>query len=304
MEKPKDLTGLFFGKLEVIGLNKKLSDKKGRVWDCVCSCGTIVHLKTNLLNSNKKSCGKCNAVKTGNIYGKLIVLEFSEKRVVPSGYTHWWKCRCECGKIFVTTDSSLKLGRKSCGCDKIVKEKKKRRDITKREINKETYGNLTILKLSRKTKKYVFYECICTCGKTKEIRSDHLLSGNTISCGCQSESFIASGVKNYCLKFYNAVVEYKAFKNPETGYWLRYDVYIPEKNIFIEINGNQHYTMNNWHFRMSKKNGTTPEHEFEYQKKKDRMKRKFARKNGTYIEINLDKTKSLDESILFLKTRI
>lgn len=55
--------------------------------------------------------------------------------------------------------------------------------------------------------------------------------------------------------------------------------------------------MNGWHIKRSKKNNITPREEFEYQKKKDRMKRKFARKHGVYIEVDLRKIKTVEEAI-------
>ena len=49
---------------------------------------------------------------TGEIYGKLVVLELDhvEKR-------RYWKCKCECGNITVVMEGNLKSGTtKSCGC--------------------------------------------------------------------------------------------------------------------------------------------------------------------------------------------
>lgn len=57
------------------------------------------------------------------------------------------------------------------------------------------------------------------------------------------------------------------------GYALPFDIYIPNKRIFIEVNGFQHYELNGWHFLMAEANGTTPEEEFKYQKYKDKNNR-------------------------------
>lgn len=51
----------------------------------------------------------------GNKYGKLLVLEATEKR--SSNRNIIWKCLCECGNIAFVTTNSLNSGHtKSCGC--------------------------------------------------------------------------------------------------------------------------------------------------------------------------------------------
>jgi len=47
------------------------------------------------------------------------------------------------------------------------------------------YGKLIAIRRSEiKKKKMVLWVCICDCGNTKVIRSDHLVSKGTTSCGC------------------------------------------------------------------------------------------------------------------------
>jgi len=49
---------------------------------------------------------------TGNVYGKLTVVEFADTR-----REILWLCRCECGKTATVRGSSLRNGHtKSCGC--------------------------------------------------------------------------------------------------------------------------------------------------------------------------------------------
>jgi len=79
---------------------------------------------------------------------------------------------------------------------------------------------------------------------------------------------------------------------------------VQHPKVFIEINGDQHYKMVNWYKRISKRSGNTPEEEFENRKKLDRIKRKFARKHGIYIEIDLRKIKTLDKAIKYIEKRI
>lgn len=106
---------------------------------------------------------------------------------------------------------------------------------------------------------------------------------------------------------YNAKTEYKILKNPNTGRWLPYDIYISQgenpiiNGIYIEINGIQHYSIQNWHKMKAKRNGTTSKQELIFQKEKDRLKKKFANINGTYIEIDLRKIKTIKEAISFIE---
>jgi hypothetical protein len=54
------------------------------------------------------------------------------------------------------------------------------------DIVGQKFGRLTVIEDSGKRHKdyEVLWVCICSCGTKKEIRGDHLKSGNTKSCGC------------------------------------------------------------------------------------------------------------------------
>lgn len=118
----------------------------------------------------------------------------------------------------------------------------------------------------------------------------------------QKESRIASELKTWFLNnFENVDIEHKMFRNPKTNYWLKCDIYLGEKEsidgVYIEIHGEQHYRLSGWNYKNAKQNGTTPEEEFEYNKKLDKLKKKFACKHGTYIEIDLRKIKTVEQAI-------
>jgi hypothetical protein len=98
------------------------------------------------------------------------------------------------------------------------------------------------------------------------------------------ESNIGTNVKEYLKNKYNAIPEYKIFKSPKTNRWLPFDVYIPKYNIFIEINGLQHYYfIKYWHGK---------KYTFEDQIYRDNLKKEYATKNGIFIEIDLRKEKT------------
>jgi hypothetical protein len=111
-----------------------------------------------------------------------------------------------------------------------------------------------------------------------------------------TESKMASELKKYFMKNYKCIPEYRIFKNPETGRALPYDLYLVNEKIFIEINGAQHYKFI-WFYHKNIEN-------FEYRKKIDRMKRKFARANGIYIEVNISKFEKSEDAISYIENII
>lgn len=54
-----------------------------------------------------------------------------------------------------------------------------------RNLTSKKFGKLTVIKLNHKDKSSKsFWLCQCDCGKEKIIRSDALIAGITLSCGC------------------------------------------------------------------------------------------------------------------------
>lgn len=59
------------------------------------------------------------------------------------------------------------------------------------------YGRLTVLSLNHKEynekrkENYYFYNCLCSCGNIKIVRSSNLFNGNTQSCGCLQKEKIS-----------------------------------------------------------------------------------------------------------------
>lgn len=82
--KPIEITGKYFGKLYVIGLDHK-NDKSGSWWLCECECGNKIILRSReLIKGYKTSCG-CD---TGN--GTNMVREYD------SLYNVWCNIRQRC----------------------------------------------------------------------------------------------------------------------------------------------------------------------------------------------------------------
>lgn len=288
-----------FGKLKVLKRGKNYVSPNGKTfvrWLCQCECGKKKLIRASHLKSRfTTSCGclSKNLVHDrvfqnliGKRYGRLLVIKRSEDYINPQGtkYTRWL-CKCDCGKKINCTTSRLNNGStKSCGCLKFEMKPKK-------DIKNIKFGLLTALEYAGKSK----WLCKCDCGNIILVFGNNLTSENSRSCGCTKESSIATKCKKYFSKKYFAETEYKVFKNKKTGHYLPYDIYIPYgKNssingFYIEIHGLQHYLFIKY---FHKKQQT-----FLNQKKNDRLKKNFSKKNGTYIEIDLRKIKTVEEAI-------
>lgn len=127
----------------------------------------------------------------------------------------------------------------------------------------------------------------------------------------KKESTIATELKSWCenkfRKLYYEEQDFEGLRSPKNDI-LKFDIFIEQyefrKALFIEIHGCQHYKLSGFHYLQARKNGTTPDEEFKYCKKLDRMKRKFARKNGVYIEIDLRKMKTAKQAIDFILLKL
>lgn len=60
---------------------------------------------------------------------------------------------------------------------------------SKRDLSGNVYGYLSVLRRSSDKgngkKPVIKYTCRCVCGKDLDVKSDSLLSGHTVSCGCK-----------------------------------------------------------------------------------------------------------------------
>lgn len=299
-----DITGKKFGMLTVIKLDEMIrGDAK---WICRCDCGnTKSFYGYNLKNSGTVSCG-CYAKQksrerftsnlTNKVYGCLLVIE--QKGTDKAKNTRWLVRCVYCKKEKVVLGLNLKNGNtRSCSCQE------RKSNVTKyKDISGNKYGLLTVVDYVGSDKDgNALWNVICDCGN-KKVVAGYELRRKLYSCGCLSESLIASELKSYYVKKHNAEKEYKVLKNSKTNHWLPYDIYIPcgenskINGIYIEVHGEQHYRfVTGWHKTRDS---------FEYNKQLDRKKRKFARKNGIYVEVDLRKIKTTEQAIEYIETII
>jgi hypothetical protein len=232
----------------------------------------------------------------GMRFGKLLVIEKSNDYISPKNqHGSMWLCKCDCGNIVEIRASDLRSNRTmSCGCYKSEKISKCNKDKFI-DLVGIRFEKLVVMKLDHMDKQYGgVWKCLCDCGIETIVKGINLKSGQTKSCGCLSESNITTEIKKYFIENYNAIIEYRVVKNPETDNYLSYDIYIPN-NVFIELNGRQHYVKGAFNISDS---------EFEHRKKLDKIKKKYAEENGLYIEVDLRKLKIFEDIVKYIEKKL
>ncbi len=175
MAEEKNLIGRRFGRLEVIDQTADHS------YLCRCDCGNTVSMRDTLLLSQFFiSCGCTSRDSrrkdiTGMRSGMVAALEpAKEKR---RGVV-LWKCRCDCGREFLTEGYKISGGIIiSCGCAR------GRHRI--KDLSGQRFGRLTALRrLDKKIGTSYAWLCQCDCGRQTEASANALLKGRARSCGC------------------------------------------------------------------------------------------------------------------------
>ena len=230
MGKKIDLTNQVFGNLTVLKDSGKRTGNGGIIWTCQCSCGEIKEVPGHhLKRGSVKTCGKCNSRskkinEIGNQYGKLTVIAEAPSR---NGRAYWL-CQCECGKQKEISGTNLRTyGHIGCGCGQITDR-----------IGKK-YGFLTVLEQLPDNQ----WKCLCECGNITIASGNQLNKGHKLSCGCLK----SKGEARIC-KILTALnqefIQEKTFENCvfANGTFARFDFYLPQHNLIVEYDGEQHYT--------------------------------------------------------------
>lgn len=242
----EDISGQQFGEWTVLypirDANKRL------MYHCRCSCGTERDIsKTALIKGKTKSCG-CKQGKnaslskikdiSGQRFGRLVALKIAYRKP-PKTY---WLCQCDCGNSKIVDINQLTQGKiQSCGC--YQRECRGQHNI--HDLTGQRFGMLTVLnKTDRRTKTgNVIWLCKCDCGNEKEVAGTHLLDGTTSSCGCinsKGELRIRQVLDKIGIVYIQQFV-FADCRIPQSNYPARFDFYLPQYNICIEYNGEQHY---------------------------------------------------------------
>ena len=284
-----DLTGQRFGRLTVIKEADKYISPQGLKfvqWLCKCDCGndTIV-LATNLKKGTTKSCGCYNIEQakkrlfkdlTGQKFGRLTAIKPIENHTNSNGKSMMikWLCRCDCGNECNVQSGNLLSGHTlSCGC--YNKEQASKRSLI--NLVGQRFGRLTVLErveneITSSGNSVVMWRCLCDCGEEIIVRSSALLHGYTKSCGCMKshgEYYISTYLLSNSINF----EKQKKFSDllGVGGGNLSYDFYLPNHNMLIEYQGEQHERPIEYF---------GGEEQFAIQQEHDRRKREYAKDNG------------------------
>lgn len=209
---------------------------------------------------------------TGNKYGRLTVIQqdyqFQKNKKISGAC---WKCKCQCGKEISVRGNALKSGNtKSCGC--LHSERVFQANF--KNLTGQRFGKLIVLQIIDKDcNRNYLYKCLCDCGGETVVRSQHLMSGRTTSCGClksKGEEAISKILNDNKIHF----EKQKTFKNcvfNQTGGFARFDFYVNNQYL-IEFDGVQHFLTN--------KNGFYTEAMLEKIKERDRFKNHWCKTNN------------------------
>ena len=285
-EKYEDLTGQHFGRLTVLEKADNYITPKGKKrarWLCQCECGnsTIV-LASCLKNGSIQSCGCLHKETVSQLNGKnLIGQKFGRLTVVSQNKNYTgsekilcWHCVCDCGNECDVVSRNLLSGNtKSCGCYK----KDKMFESHFKDLTNQRFGKLTVIKRAEDYIKSngihkTMWLCQCDCGNQVEVLSHSLISHKTISCGCV-KSVGEYNVNIYLSSMnitYRSQMKYKELVGVGNSPLL-YDFYLPDYNILIECQGQQHEKPNKYF---------GGEEQFKIQQEHDRRKREYAEKNN------------------------
>jgi hypothetical protein len=111
----------------------------------------------------------------GMIFGKLTVTAFDHK----CRYEKFWKCKCDCGKEVIVSTRKLRESKvDSCGC------------VQEKELIGVRFGRLLVISFDHKTNQFLYWNCLCDCGKETIVHTANLKRGNTKSCGCLRKEII------------------------------------------------------------------------------------------------------------------
>lgn len=185
---------------------------------------------------------------TNKRFGKLTVLSQAENIQTPNGRSHVaWNCQCDCGNTCVVRSDNLRNGHTfSCGC--LAAENRRQAGLERKlPLEGKRFGKLLVQKDSgkRDSRGGVIWKCLCDCGNITFVSTSNLTREKeaTISCGC-AKSKGEEKIISLLLEMQIPFITQKRFDScifPETNKQLVFDFYLPEQNLLIEYDGEQHF---------------------------------------------------------------
>ena len=241
-------------------------DSTAAIWLTHCDCGNDYCVSMQWIRKEIKKglipdCG-CGARKKqddkyiGKTYNYLTVIERDDAYKESGNFSNtntYYKCRCKCGNFKTVRINILTHGDvKSCGCLKEQQDNINLIPNQMTDIMGQRFGKLVALtpfhKLNDK-KKEMWWNCKCDCGNICKVRGISLRRGDTMSCGCLSQShgefLIEQLLKENNISYIYDENYFQDLILPSGGIG-RYDFILLDENKqpyrLIEYDGKQHYT--------------------------------------------------------------
>ena len=163
--------------------------------------------------------------------------------IIKNGKQAYATCKCECGTVKDVRVLNILYGySKDCGCGR----KATLRETRTKNLVGQRFGKLTVVELLEDSNKFNrrMYRCKCDCGNETIVQSSCLLNGHTSSCGCLISYYNMYIDKWLTSKRIAHIPEYPIVVD---NVRYRFDFYLPDYNLFIEYDGEQHYHTTRYH---------------------------------------------------------
>ena len=243
--------------------------------------------------------GKFFKYNAGDTINGFLMLERTAKK--KNNWYGLFQCPY-CGKIFEAQIQHIRNGGvKSCGCQRLYGLASPNYPEDKRnvlDLTGQHFGYWTVLYPVGQKEEYsnrsMYWHCRCRCGAEKDVSSQSLCSGTSLSCGCfhsYGEQKIRQGLNDLKINY----VTEKIFKdcfNPKTQQYLRFDFYLPNYNCCIEYDGEQHFReySSSWFYKDS----------LQERQEKDSIKNNWCQKhNISLIRIPYQERDNINTKMLY-----
>lgn len=282
-EKHKHLIDAQINKWTILDIIEHRGKDKGYIYaKCRCVCGTIRDVRlSKLLNGDCQDCGCGHQDRLKDIikrkYEHLVgttINGWTILEIIPPNDKHtsaYSMCECQCGTIKEVKLSYILCSKsKDCGCGR---KETLRETFTKNLIGKR-FGRLVVLEMLEDRNKHgrILYRCKCDCGNEVIALAYCLTQHHTSSCGCLNSYY-----NMYIKQFLN---ENKVENKPEYTIsigekYYRFDFYLPQYNLFIEYDGEQHFKP----IRYYTQSDDEVEQNFQSTQEHDKIKNKYCEDN-------------------------
>lgn len=266
-----------------------------------CDCGIIKEVRLSYLMNNKVvdcGCGHQSRLneKIINKYNHLINTEINGWTIldiIPPNEKHNYTCamcKCQCGTIKEVKLSYITNGRsKDCGCGR----KESLKEAFTKNLVGQRFGKLTVVEMLEERNKNgrIVYRCKCDCGNEVDVLGNSLTTYHTLSCGCLVSywnTYIQQFLEKNKIKYKSEYIVYIGDN------YYRYDFYLPQYNLFIEYDGQQHYEPVRFHGNNIEENL----HEFHKVQEHDKIKNQYCEENNiNLLRIPYWETKNIETII-------